>query len=67
MSTTKEVLSLLNKWIADIKDQWARGDLQGPDIETTALANASAVGQVGILQQILELDYEQLSQGLRNE
>jgi hypothetical protein len=39
----------------------------GTSWEVTALANAEALGQVNMLKKLLELDAQQLEEGLKNE
>jgi hypothetical protein len=45
-----------------LKDQWAEGQLQSEDPQVTTVANAEALGQVKLLKDLHEMDYERFSQ-----
>jgi hypothetical protein len=49
---------LLEVWAERLKEQWAAGQFQHEDTYQTALANAQALGQVRLLQQLMELDHD---------
>lgn len=53
---------MLKTWAEGIKDQWANGIFIGESLETTALANVSAVAQMNLLKEIQELDFEKFSE-----
>ena len=64
---TQEFRELLRNWREDLKAQWEQGNFVGTSWEVTALANAEALGQVNMLKKLLELDAQQLEEGLKNE
>ena len=64
---TQSFQHLLKIWQDSLKDQWAAGNFQSEDVESTAFMNAVALGQSRILDRITELDYEQFAGGLEDE
>ena len=67
LPVTRLYLQLLRAWKESIKDQWAKGNFEDNTIEGTAQMNASARGSVAILDQLLEMDYEQFNEGIDSE
>lgn len=57
----------LYKWKASLADQWVNGVFQSESFETTAMANASALGTVRAIDTLIELDYEKLTEVLNDE
>jgi len=61
---TQALYRLLREWKESIKDQWARGNFEGDSIQETALMNVSARGSIDILQQLIDMDWEQFNEGM---
>lgn len=61
---TRLVYQLMRRWKADLADQWAGGVFQKDTSEATAEANAAALGQIEILDRLLNLEAEQLEEAL---
>ena len=47
-----------------LMEQWARGSFQAGSVEETALANMGAMSEVRCLDRLIDLDFEQLNEGL---
>jgi hypothetical protein len=48
-------------------EQWARSNFQSERMQETAIMNAGALGELKILDALLDLTYEQLAEGLSDE
>lgn len=50
-----------------MKDQWAAGALQSEDPKVTQQANLSAIAEVRVGKELLELEFEEFIEVLNNE
>jgi hypothetical protein len=64
---TQEMFKLLRAWRQALMEQWAVGVFQGETVEATALANASAIGEINLLTKLIEIDAEQIEEALNGE
>jgi hypothetical protein len=48
-------------------EQWAAGNFQDPNPAVTQGANLQALGEIHVAQELIDLDFEQLSGALRDE
>lgn len=64
---TRVFWDLLRRWKENLQDQWARGVFQEDSVEETAMANANALGELNLLNQLLELSYENLKDSFDDE
>lgn len=59
------VTALLLKWVSEkreeLKDQWARGAFMGPTFNECAVRNAAAQGAASILDDLLNISYEEFN------
>jgi hypothetical protein len=53
---TKQLFGYLWGKREELKEVWATGGLSAPTIEELAIRNASAVGAVSVLEEILSVD-----------
>ena len=58
---------VLQKWRESLKEQWAAGNFQAASRDESLLANVGALGQVTLLQDLIELDYDKLFEVLSDE
>jgi hypothetical protein len=56
---TQAFLQGLTVWKEGLKEQWAAGNFQGETTGTTAMLSVGAQAKVGILEEIIDIDYEQ--------
>lgn len=61
---TQDYYKLLREWRAALMEQWAAGQFNSDEPTVTHAANCGAVGEVRLLQKLLELDLEQFEEGL---
>ena len=64
---TQDFFKLLRKSQAVLMEQWAAGGFNSEDPTVTHAANVSAVGEYKGYQKLLDLDHEQIEEGLRDE
>lgn len=64
---TQHYREFLRLWQENIKDQWAGGSFQGQTPNITFSANAQALGQVILLGQLQEVDYEKFFGVMKND
>jgi hypothetical protein len=57
----------LRKWKESLQDQWAAGAFQGESSEVTMAANASALGQIRMIETLLGLEYDHFVEVLEDE
>jgi len=53
----------LEELVEEAKEAWARGSFTASDGTGTLQLNAEALGRVDAVQQLIDLDYEEFSQG----
>lgn len=49
------------------KEQWASGAFSGGSMEQAVMRSAEALGEVGLLQQLLSLTLDEVKEDLSNE
>lgn len=64
---TAQVMKVLQLWRVGILDQWAAKEFQRARPQETAEANAAALGQMELLQRILELTPADINGALHPE
>lgn len=64
---SQEYRRLLRNWREGIKEQWALGNFTAKSIEESVILNSEAVGQINNLDKLIELEYEEFSEGLGYE
>jgi hypothetical protein len=57
----------LSEWKESIADQWSRGVFQHKTSQETFTANAQALGQLQVLRDLEELEYDQLVSMLHDD
>lgn len=65
--TTQKFRKALRKWQESLKDQWATGQFQNESAQSTAMMNVGAQAQVQIIRQILDMDWPEIENLLRQE
>jgi hypothetical protein len=64
---TRALRQLLREWRQALAEQWANSNFQSERLEETAVMNAGALGEMKVLNALLDLDYQQLIEGLKDE
>lgn len=65
---TQVVLNeFLGQWREVLKQQWESGNFQSDDLYQTSIANAEALAKCRLLKELIELDFDQVHQGLTDE
>lgn len=64
---TEAVWEFLRKWKGSLQDQWAAGQFQVDSPQETAARNAGALGQVTMINHVLELEYERFREVLEDD
>lgn len=59
--------NLLRRWVGALHEQWENRNYQGSTAHETATMNAVALAQVDLLNKLINLDYQQLEDGLTDE
>lgn len=57
----------LRLWIENLKSQWEKGQFSSPNRDEHHVMNLQALGQVRLLNELIELDYDKLLQVLHDE
>jgi hypothetical protein len=64
---TKEILSLLQRKRAFLKEQWSNGNFTAQDQFGTAIANACAIGECKAYAWVLDLDVGEVNGAMSYE
>lgn len=57
---TKEYKQYLRSLQVQLKEEWAKSSFVGDSIDITIMRNAHAIGQVDVLEKLLETTYEEM-------
>ena len=64
---TQEIYHLLRLWKKSLQEQWSRGVFQKETPQATAEANAAALGQIEILNKLIDLEPIDIEGALSDE
>ena len=64
---TEAFQEFLRKWRESLQSQWAAGQFQVDNPEHTAAMNAGALGQIVMINHMLDLEYERFEEVLRDD
>lgn len=58
---------VLRVWVEEAKEEWARGIYTAERSDATVQLNAEALGRVGALMQIIDIEYDDIERLLSDE
>ena len=59
--------NLLRRWVGRLHEQWENRSFQGGTAHETATMNAVALAQIDVLNKLINLDYQNLEDGLTDD